>query len=203
MGEIARRTKSLRRKIRIIANYIVVAFAIFFALFPIYWMVITSFKDEASVYSGAPRFLPFIDYEPVLLAWNNVFGWQKTEMYMAIGELGLFMRNSLIAATGSSILTLIIGSTAAYALARFQFKKWKNRDIEFFILSQRMFPPIAAVIPFFILFKTVGLLDNVVSLILIYGAMNLPLAVWLLKDFFTKIPIELEESAMILSLIHI
>jgi multiple sugar transport system permease protein len=92
---------------------------------------------------------------------------------------------------------LILGALAGYSLARYQFKKWKNQDIALWILSQRMFPPVAVLIPYFIIMQKLRLLDNVLAVILVHTTMNLPLSVWLMLDFFAELPKTIEEAAMI------
>ena len=86
---------------------------------------------------------------------------------------------------------------AAYALSRFRYRRWKNNDIAFWFISQRMLPPIALVVPYFILFGRVGLLDKLPVLIAVYAAMNLPLVIWLLRDYFQDLPVEIEEASMV------
>lgn len=182
--------------------YSILSVWLVFTLFPIYWVILMSFKDATSVYAKTPKFIPFIDFEPTLLSWYHIFG--KTvggeSEYMildAIGENGLYLKNSLIVSFCSSILTITLGVMAAYALTRFKFKRWNNDNISFFILSQRMFPPVALAMPFFLLFHFVGLLDNVISLIIVYSIMNLPIVTWLVKEFLNDVPIELEEAALV------
>jgi multiple sugar transport system permease protein len=86
---------------------------------------------------------------------------------------------------------------AGYGLTRFEYRRWKNDDISFFILSQRMFPPVALAMPFFLLFTWVRLIDRLPSLIIVYAIMNMPIVTWIVKEFFTDVPKELEEAAMV------
>ncbi len=171
-----------------------------FSLFPLYFSIITSVKTPADVYSVTPKFLPFVDFQPTLEAWTNMF---KTrigaveEWTMGGGRILFIARNSLLAALGGATLATLLGALAAYGLARFRFRRWKNEDIGFFLISQRMFPPIALAVPYFVLFNRLHMLDKLPTLILIYAAMNTPLVVWLLWDFFADLPIEVEESALV------
>lgn len=105
------------------------------------------------------------------------------------------LRNSLIIATGSTALSLILGIPAAYAFSRFPFKR--SRDAQFYILSQRMAPPIAMILPLFTLFRYAGLNNTYIGIILTHMTFNLPLVVWLMKGFFDEVPIEIDESASI------
>lgn len=169
------------------------------SLFPLYFSIITSFKTAGDVYSPTPSLLPFVDFQPSLAAYATMFapspetgGWA-----VAGGRLPTITANSLIAALGGSILATLLGSLAAYGLARFRFRRWKNEDIGFFLISQRMFPPVALAVPYFLLFNWLGMLDKLPTLILVYAGMNTPLVVWLLWDFFADLPRDLEDSALV------
>lgn len=110
-----------------------------------------------------------------------------------MGEIKV-QRNSLIVAVSSTILVLIIGSLAGYGFARF---KPGGNFLPFWVLSMRMLPPIAFVIPIFLIFKPFQLINTFQGLAIAYTAFNLPYAVWMMKGFFEEIPIELEESALV------
>ncbi len=210
------------------------------ALFPLYWLLITSFKLPIDVNMG-PFYLPFIDFKPSLHAWE----------YILVGDLSNdTMRNyvnTAVVAPVSAGLALLLGTAAAYGLTRFHYRPtfgsilifigclalavftitlgvpWqialaacgalflvllqtvgrrfkralKNNDIAFWLISQRMLPPVAVVIPIYVLFQRVNLLDTRVALIVTYLAVNLPIVVWLMRDYFQTIPLELEECASI------
>ena len=184
------------RATRIFFGFVLVIWTIF-TIFPIYWTFITAFKSPREVSGGKPTFAPWVDYDPTLDPFRGIFGSGEGFATANMGDVPQLMRNSFFAAAGSSLLAILLGTTAAYALSRFRFQKWKNDDIAFFIISQRMFPPIAVVVPFFILFNKLNILDSIGSLILVYTAMNLPLVVWLLRDYFRDLPQELEEASMV------
>lgn len=153
------------------------------ALFPFYWMVSTSLKLENEFWSIPPTWIPM---EPNLR--NYMF------FFETIGISRSFF-NSFIISTGSVIITIIIGSLAGYHLARFQFRG--KRHVAFWILSQKMLPPISLALPIFIMYRAIGLFDTHIGMIFIYTVMNLPFAVWILRSFFVDIPTDMEESAMI------
>lgn len=157
--------------------------------FPFYWMIVTSLKTAGAV-SSKVTFFPWIDFQPSISAWN----WALNTL-----EVQRAFRNSIIIGLGSSILSLIVGSMAAYGLSRFKYRvgNFDNDNILFWIISQRMLPAIVVVIPMFIMFRILGLTDTHLGMILIYGFMNLPFVVWLMKSFFDGLPIELEEAALI------
>lgn len=183
---------------RIVVLVIIIVWTVI-SLFPLYFSVITSFKTAKDVYSPTPSLLPFVDFQPSLAAYATMFapdpgkgGWA-----VAGGRLPAIAANSLMAALGGSILATLLGSLAAYGLARYRFRRWKNEDIGFFLISQRMFPPVALAVPYFLLFNWLGMLDKIPTLILVYAGMNAPLVVWLLWDFFAELPRDLEDSALV------
>ena len=125
-------------------------------------------------------------FKPVLSNYREIFSNWPFERYLV---------NSLLVASSSTLLAVVVGSMAAYSLARFRAKR--SKDLAFWILSIRMTPPIAAIIPIFILLRNLGLLDTRLGLFITYSTLNLPFAVWLLRGFFMEIPVEIEESAMV------
>lgn len=182
--------------------YIILIFWFLFAIFPIYWAITMSFKDSPHVYGKTPTYLPFVDYKPTKKAWVHLVGRalpgeDEFVQMPVLGENMRYLRNSIVVALCSSILTVILGVMAGYGLTRFEYRRWKNEDISFFILSQRMFPPVALAMPFFLLFTWFRLIDKLPSLIIVYSIMNMPIVTWIVKEFFTDVPKELEEAAMV------
>jgi multiple sugar transport system permease protein len=223
-----------------IVTYLLLGFWTIVVLFPLYWMVITSFKQPIDVTSG-PFYMPFVDFKPTLDNWQ----------YILVGYLSNDTRrnftNTLVVATTSTALVMIIGSAAAYGLTRFTYRprlgmifsfilcllllialfsfglplpaamilalavfviilltigkrfqrSLSNNDIAFWIISQRILPPIAVAIPIYIMFQQLHLLDSWAALIITYVAANLPIVIWLMRDYFATIPVELEECAAI------
>jgi multiple sugar transport system permease protein len=170
-----------------IVFFILVIFAIW-TLFPVVWALITSFKQPGDSYKAT--FIPYKQFQPTLHAWKDAFVTTRDRTLRSL-------RNSIIIATLSSAVVLLLGSFAGYSLARYEFKKWKNKDIALWILSQRMFPPVAVLIPYFLIMQKLHLLDNVLGIIMVHVTMNLPLSVWLMLDFFSELPTDIEEAAMI------
>lgn len=177
--------------------YLVLAVWAIFTLFPLYWTLITSVKSSRAVNGRVPTFLPWGDFTPTLDPFVDIFGGGEGYSASAMGPVGLLMRNSFGAAIGSATLAVMLGAMAAYALSRFRYRRWKNKDIAFWFISQRMFPPVALVVPYYFLFQRLNLLDRLPALILVYTAMNLPLVIWLLRDYFADLPIEIEEAALV------
>ncbi len=157
-------------------------------LFPILWAIITSFKQPGDSFKAT--FIPYKQFKPTMYAWHDAFVTTRDRTLRSL-------RNSIIISTLSSAVVLLLGAFAGYSLARYEFKKWKNKDIALWILSQRMFPPVAVLIPYFLIMQRLHLLDNVLGVVMVHVTMNLPLAVWLMLDFFADLPRDIEEAAMI------
>ncbi|MFF3324007.1 carbohydrate ABC transporter permease [Streptomyces sp. NPDC002889] len=159
---------------------------------PFFWAMTTSFKDANGVQGGA-TYLPWIQYEPTGSGWRNIFGGAG-----GVDVVQPFI-NSAIVTIAASAISLVLGSLAAYALSRYRFKLGfiKNSDIVFFFVSQRIMPPVVLVIPFFYLLQWAGLLDSIAGLVIVTVALLLPIAVWVMVDFFNGIPREIDEMAML------
>lgn len=232
IGEMAPATK-------VVLYTILIVWALF-VLFPIYWLIITSVKTPAAVNQG-PYFVPFLDFEPSLHAWKELFVTDYEDTLRAY-------TNSIIIALSATALSVLVGSMAAYALSRVNYAPnlivilyfvalligvgvavglydadWRlaaavaialffllaravgriyhvplaNGDILFWIISQRILAPIVVVVPIYMMFQTVRMLDTHLAIIITYAVVNLPIVVWLMYDFFNSIPRDLEESAQL------
>lgn len=164
-------------------SYVVVGLAVIFALFPFYWTLSTAFKNPVEAYHSPPIWIPS---SPQGIVENAVYT-------IDAGSL-VALQNSLIVATSGTAAAILIGALAGYSLARF---RPGGNFLPFWILSQRMLPPIAFIIPIFLVFQPLALINTYQGLILTYTAFTLPYAVWMMRGFFSDIPIELEESAMV------
>ena len=102
-----------------------------------------------------------------------------------------------MASVGASLLAIVIGSLAAYGLSRFRYRlgPWRNKDISFFFLSQLILPPVVLALPFLVLYKGLAMLDTKLGLIVVYTLMVLPIVIWIMRDQFAAIPLELEQAA--------
>ncbi len=182
------------RRVKLTVTYILLAVWAMLCLFPIYWLIITSFKLPIAVFRG-PKYLPWIDFEPTLDAWNYLLSGPVQHKVISSWS------NSAILAVSSAALAVIIGSMAGYGLTRFRYLmpglNWRNNNIAFWIISQRMLPPVVVILPFLIMYRFLGLVDTHVGMILAYTVFNLPFAVWIMRDFFAGLPVDLEESALI------
>jgi multiple sugar transport system permease protein len=166
-------------------RYLVAAVFTGFCLFPFYVIVTTALKTETNIFAWPPVWV----FKPTLQSFYNalfVFGGRGAISYLV---------NSIVISAVSTFLAVVLGAMAAYGLARFSFAG--NRQLAFWILSTRFAPPVAFVVPIYIMVQRAGLLDTHIALILIYTAMNLSLVVWILRGFFAEIPIEIEEAALV------
>ena len=149
---------------------------------PILWMVTTAFKVPNQAFTRTPTLI----FQPTLDNFREV---------LAGGSFTGYLFNSIIVASLSTILALILGSGVAYPLARFRVPG--GRQLASWVLSLRILPPIVIVVPLFILFTGVGARGTLWALILLYTFMNLPLTVWLLRGFYADMPVEVEEAARV------
>ncbi len=171
----------------------------FICLFPIYWTLTTSFKKAPNVMKG--NLVPWLDFEPAWLGWRSL-GLSPDSIFNTSTVREEFLQrfdNSIIASIGGAGLAIIIGSMAAYGLSRFpyRFGPWRNKDISFFFLSQLILPPVVLAMPFLVLYKELALLDTRFGLIMVYTLMVLPIVIWIMRDQFDTIPIELEQAALV------
>lgn len=172
-----------------LVRYATIILLLVFFLFPIFWMIATSFKPDEAILTKPPTWF----FKPTLENYRYAF--QEADFV-------LFLKNTLIVSLTSTLLVVIMGSLASYSFARYNVGKG---HIMFFILTTRMFPAIAVVLPYFILFRGIGRtaigqflnigLDTAGALVITYTMFNLPFAIWLMFSFFQEIPIELEDSA--------
>lgn len=157
--------------------------AVFF--FPVFWMVLNGFKEEADANAG-----PKLFFEPTLDRFRDVT--TQTPGLLGFGEAFL---NSFWIVAVSTALVLALAIPAAYALSVRPVRKW--RDVLFFFIATKFLPIVAAILPLWIIARDLGILNSHLVLIVLYTGMNLPLAVWMLRSFFGEIPRELIEAAEI------
>lgn len=176
-----------------------IALVLFFFLFPLYWMVVTSVKIRAEATLLPPKFIPWAQFEPTLDNYDKLFGEVKVSQFGTATRPSEFpnrLTNSLIVNGVATLAAVIMGTLAAYAFSRFRIPG--QGDLMFFILSTRMLPPVVVVIPIFLMFTQVFTLRNTFwGIFLIYTTAGLPFVVWMMKGFFDEIPREYEEAAMI------
>ena len=154
-----------------------------FALFPVYYVVVTSLKTRAEIYSRTPDL------------WPNHPNWHEYPSVLGEGHVGRALVNSLIVAGGMMVVCLLVGALAAYALARFRMPF--TRVLLMAVLMTQMFPLVVLVIPLFVMMRKANLLGTYWSLIITYLAFTVPLAIWIMRGFILSIPEELEHAARI------
>lgn len=185
--------KTLLKKVVIYFLLFVVIVAFFV---PIYWMVATSFKLPKDALSVPPKFLfkpTLANYEVVLLARRNpaVTAGQITTAH----KFPFFWFNSFIISLGSTIMALSLGVPAAYSIARFNYP-WR-RTFAYFIISLKTIPLMAIIVPYYIMFSRLNLLDTRTGLMIVYTTLNLSLVVWIMASFFKSLPPDLEDAARV------
>ncbi|MGA5300956.1 carbohydrate ABC transporter permease [Nucisporomicrobium flavum] len=147
-------------------------------VFPVIWMVLTSFKQEQGAASNPPTWV----FTPTLDQYAAVFDRNITP----------FLLNSLMASVFSTLFVIVLATPAAYALSLRPVAKWT--DVLFFFISTKMMPAVAALLPVYLLVKNLGMLDNVWTMVVLYTSMNLPLAVWMMRSFLLEVPREVLEA---------
>jgi len=154
-----------------------------FALFPVYWVVITSLKPRSEIYTRTPDL------------WPSNPQWSQYPRVLGEGHVGRALLNSLIVAGGTMIVCLIVSALAAYVLARYRVRA--TNVLLILVLMTQMFPLVVLVIPLFVIMRKAGLLGTYWSLIITYLAFSVPLAIWVMRGFIMSIPEELEYAARI------
>ena len=164
-----------------------------FVIAPFLWALSTSFKTSNGV-TGGPTYIPWLQYEPSLEGWRLLFSSGGGGI-----QIGGPYLDSVIVTVSASLISLVLGTLAAYGLSRFTYRAGfvRNADITFFFISQRIMPPVVLAIPFFLMLQFLELLDTKIGLIIVYIALLMPIAVWVMVDFFNTVPRELDESAML------
>ena len=175
-------------------KYLIITLWSLFVIAPFLWALSTSFEDFNSV-TGGVTYIPWLQFEPSLEGWTVLV---RSPAKGGVDIIEPYF-NSIFVTCTASLISVILGTLAAYALSRFKFKAGfiKNNDITFFFISQRIMPPIVLSIPFFLMLGFLGLLDNLFGLILVYIVLLMPIAVWIMVDFFNKVPQEIDETALI------
>ena len=175
-------TAKLRKKI-ILYFFVILTMAFF--LFPFYWIVMTSIQPKDQLYAPTPNFIP---KNVNLENYRNILGAGKVNIAIAL-------KNSLIVAVSVTVVCIVFGNFAAYAFARLRFK---GSNVMFFgLIFAEMLPPVALLIPFYLLFKQIGLTNTLQGLVVMQTSWLLPIVTWILYSYFKTIPKDLEDSARI------
>lgn len=174
------------RRLQITIRTLLLALLTLVFIFPILWVISIGFKPNTAIFATPPDWI----FRPITSHYRAAFGGNS-----AVGGIVADLGNSTLIATVSTALIILIGTPAAYALSRLRVRR--RDDIMLFILATRMAPPVALLVPYFILYKDLGLLDTHTGLIIAYLTFNLSFYVWLLAIFFKELPVDLESAAML------
>ncbi|GIO11567.1 ABC transporter permease [Cohnella xylanilytica] len=174
---------ALRRKSVYAVLYVVLAAAMLWALLPIVWMALSSVKTQVNMFSMPPKFI----FAPTFHTYR--------EMFSAKGNFGEFLTNSVVVSLSTTFISVVLGLMGGFALARGNFKKEKG--ISSWIISTRMAPIPAVILPLYLMFAKAGLIGTTTGLIFAYTTFNLPFALWMMATFFKDVPVDMEEAAMI------
>jgi multiple sugar transport system permease protein len=175
----------LRALVGTVIKYALLIFIMLVVLFPIYWMVNTSFKTR----------IELTTYPPTLFPQN--FIWSNYQDAFTHSDIPRYVVNSVIVVGVSTFISLILGTLAGYSLARFPFTPRFKENVSFWILSTRMIPPIVTIIPVFLIFKNLHILNSYLGLIIVYTGFTLPFTTWMMRAFVREVPVDLEEAAMV------
>jgi multiple sugar transport system permease protein len=171
------------RAVRLLVAVVGLAVVVLLYVLPLYWLVVTSLKGKAELYLAE---IPLYPLNPTLEAYTDVL----------VGRgFGLLLRNSVIVCLATVVVALTIGLLIAYPITRLDVPRRVRVGVLNWALSLRFLPPIAVVVPYFAVVRTVGLYDNPLALVFIYSLFNLPFSIWMLKGFLEEIPRELEDAA--------
>jgi ABC-type glycerol-3-phosphate transport system permease component len=166
-----------------IIKWLLIIAICFFSVFPVLWCISTSFKPEAIMYRAPPEWIPrpptLFNYKQIL---NNA-------------DMGHYFLNTVILASGTAIITMLVSTLAAYGFSRYKFTG--SKFLIWTILFARILPRVAVIVPFYIILRNMKLINTFPGLILIYLTICLPIAVWMLKGYFDNLPIEIEEAGII------
>jgi ABC-type glycerol-3-phosphate transport system permease component len=177
-----------RWRVSDVAILAALVFACILFAFPIFMVVSVSFKAPIDIMATPPRWLS----SPTFENYAALLGWRPSEFQF---DLALHFRNSVLAASGATFLSILLGTPAAYAFARQRFRG--NQPTLLFLLAVRMLPPIATVIPLFLVMRQLRLIDSTAGLVIAYTTFNLPFIIWIMRSFFLDLPAELEEASFI------
>ncbi|MCL4250026.1 MAG: carbohydrate ABC transporter permease [Anaerolineae bacterium] len=167
--------------------WLTIIFVTFWVLYPFAWAIITSFKTQRQALE--PTFVPFLQFNPSIENWSAELGLAGRETATAIG-------NSIAISLGATFVATILGTSTGYALARFRYGIG-NVNVVSWVLSQRFLPPVATMIPFFLLIQRLQGIDTIWGMILVNTTFVLPFAILIMRDYFADFPEEIEEAALV------
>lgn len=180
-GTRSRTAGRTRSRVGLAGLYLFIGANLVWTLFPVYWMVLTSLKTRQQMNTMPPLFF----FTPTL----------ENYAHLLSGNAILTFRNSLVIALGAVVVGLLVGFPAAYALARVQFRG--RSQANFYVLSMRIAPAFAFLVPYYLTFRFFGLLDSYWSMVIVYSTITLPFSIWMLASVIAELPQEVEEAALV------
>ena len=180
--EMKKKSPPIRTWSKYTILYLIAVLMVIWSILPIVWMALSSLKVSTNMFTLPPQFF----FKPELGTYEYMFNQ---------AGFGKFLLNSLIASVGSTIIALFLGALGGYALSRGEFKR--KKDISFWIISTRMAPVPAVILPLYLIFSRLGMQGTMPGLIFAYTTFNLPFALWMMMAFFADVPVALEEAARV------
>ncbi|MEM9439805.1 MAG: carbohydrate ABC transporter permease [Pseudomonadota bacterium] len=182
--------RSPARRVLEVLAVVFLAIYLVWTVLPLFIMFVSSFKDLLEAFKlptvgDWAGITVFFDFTPTFKHYVDLF---------SDNNFGTYLTNSIIASLGSAVISVVFGSMAAYSLSRVEFRG--KKDLFFWIISTRMAPVVAVMVPLYAIFRGAGLVGTLPGLILAYTTFNLPFAIWILKGFFDNVPYAIEEAAM-------
>ncbi|WP_165423851.1 carbohydrate ABC transporter permease [Ktedonosporobacter rubrisoli] len=179
----ARQAMSLQRRILLYAQWLALLVFLLWTLFPLYWLISTSLKENNEILTSPPSLFP----RHLSLAGYQYF----------FANFTAFLFNSVVVTLGSTLIALVVGTLAAYSLSRFRFPKFIFGLVWILILIIRMTIPVAFIIPLYQILKGLGLYNTLLGLIIAYTLTSLPFVIWLMVSFFSEVPQEIDEMGLV------
>lgn len=176
------RSGSGRDRLGMALTWLLLLAAILYTLFPIFWLILTSLKTPRDIFAVPPKLI----FTPTLA--NYLYNFEQN-------QLGLYFFNSVVISLSAMLVSLVVGSLAAYGFLRFHFRG--GATLFFLALATRMAPHVALILPLFVMLNAVGITNTRFGLILVYAALNVPLVMWIMSGFLEELPWELEDAARI------
>lgn len=164
-------------------NYLLLILAVLVTVFPVFWILMCSFKTATEINLIPPRWLP------------DSLNWNSYQTMLTERSFGLYFKNSAIVSLGTTLLTMALATTSGYGFSRFNFKG--KRACFIFILLTTMFPAVLLIIPYFLMMQKLGLLNTYLSYIWSYTTFSLPFSIWMMKGYFESVPYEIDEAGLV------
>ena len=164
-------------------NYLLLVIAVLVTVFQVFWILMSSFKSAMEINQIPPRWFP------------SSFNWSSYKNVLTERSFGLYFKNSAIVSIGTTFLTMVLATTAGYGFSRFNFKGRKM--IFIVVLMTTMFPAVLLIIPYFLMMRTLGLLNTYLAYIWSYTTFSLPFSIWMMKGYFESVPHEIDEAGLV------